>query len=98
MFSIANTGNGGDGGYSNNNSPTGQAGGSGIVIVRYRTLMAHYAKIVYGKVTTVIVAEAEFFDTFVDDSQQELGFKHLIIHEEENIMHQTQTLRIVELL
>ena len=30
--------------------------------------MAHYAKIVYGKVTTVIVAEAEFFDTFVDDS------------------------------
>ena len=31
----ANTGNGGDGGYSNNNSPTGQAGGSGIVIVRY---------------------------------------------------------------
>ena len=30
-----NTGNGGDGGYSNNNSTTGQAGGSGIVIVRY---------------------------------------------------------------
>ena len=30
--------------------------------------MAHYAKIVYGKATTVIVAEAEFFDTFVDDS------------------------------
>ena len=29
--------------------------------------MAHYAKIVYGKVTTVIVAEAEFFDTFVED-------------------------------
>ena len=31
----ANTGNGGDGGYSHNNSSTGQAGGSGIVIVRY---------------------------------------------------------------
>jgi len=31
----ANTGNGGDGGYTNNNSSTGQAGGSGIVIVRY---------------------------------------------------------------
>ena len=30
-----NTGNGGDGGYSHNNSTTGQAGGSGIVIVRY---------------------------------------------------------------
>ena len=30
--------------------------------------MAHYAKIVYGKVTAVRVAEAEFFDTFVDDS------------------------------
>ena len=32
----ANTGNGGDGGYSHNNSGTGQAGGSGIVIVRYQ--------------------------------------------------------------
>ena len=31
----ANTGNGGDGGYSNGCSTTGQAGGSGIVIVRY---------------------------------------------------------------
>ena len=30
--------------------------------------MAHYAKIVYGKVTAVRVAEAEFFDNFVDDS------------------------------
>jgi len=30
--------------------------------------MAHYAKIVDGKVTQVIVAEAEFFDTFVDSS------------------------------
>jgi hypothetical protein len=30
--------------------------------------MAHYAKIVDGKVTNVIVAEAEYFDTFVDDS------------------------------
>ena len=31
-----NTGNGGDGGYSHMNSSTGQAGGSGIVIVRYQ--------------------------------------------------------------
>ena len=28
--------------------------------------MAHYAKVVDGKVTQVIVAEQEFFDTFVD--------------------------------
>ena len=30
--------------------------------------MSHYAKIVDSKVTQVIVAEAEFFDTFVDSS------------------------------
>ena len=30
--------------------------------------MAHYAKVVDGKVTNVIVAEAQFFDTFIDDS------------------------------
>ena len=30
--------------------------------------MAHYAKVVDGKVSQVIVAEAEFFDTFVDSS------------------------------
>lgn len=30
--------------------------------------MAHYAKVVKGKVVNVIVAEAEFFDTFIDDS------------------------------
>lgn len=30
--------------------------------------MAHYAKVVDGKVTQVIVAEAEFFNTFVDSS------------------------------
>tara|TARA_A100000172_G_scaffold53794_1_gene34138 strand:- start:52 stop:426 length:375 start_codon:yes stop_codon:yes gene_type:complete len=30
--------------------------------------MAHYAKVVSGIVTNVIVAEAEFFNTFVDDS------------------------------
>jgi len=30
--------------------------------------MAHFAKIQNGKVTKVIVAEPEFFDTFVDDS------------------------------
>ena len=30
--------------------------------------MAHYAKVTQGIVTQVIVAEPEFFDTFVDDS------------------------------
>ena len=30
--------------------------------------MSHYAKVVDGKVVSVIVAEAEFFDTFVDSS------------------------------
>jgi len=30
--------------------------------------MSHYAKVVDGKVTQVIVAEADFFDTFVDTS------------------------------
>jgi hypothetical protein len=30
--------------------------------------MSHYAKVVDGKVTQVIVAEAEFFNTFVDSS------------------------------
>ena len=30
--------------------------------------MAHYAKVESGIVTKVIVAEPEFFDTFVDDS------------------------------
>lgn len=30
--------------------------------------MAHYAKVVDGIVTKVIVAEADFFDTFIDDS------------------------------
>ena len=30
--------------------------------------MAHFAKVVDGTVTQVIVAEPEFFDTFVDDS------------------------------
>ena len=29
--------------------------------------MAHYAKVVNGTVTQIIVAEADFFDTFVDD-------------------------------
>jgi len=31
-------------------------------------MMSHYAKVVDGKVTQVIVAEPEFFDTFVDSS------------------------------
>jgi len=30
--------------------------------------MSHYAKVVDGKVINVIVAEAEFFDTFIDTS------------------------------
>jgi hypothetical protein len=30
--------------------------------------MSHFAKVVDGKVVKVIVAEQEFFDTFVDDS------------------------------
>ena len=33
--------------------------------------MAHYAKVVDGVVTQVIVAEAEFFDSFVDSSPGE---------------------------
>ena len=33
--------------------------------------MAHYAKVVDGKVTQVIVAEADFFTTFVDSSPGE---------------------------
>lgn len=33
--------------------------------------MAHYAKVVDSIVTKVIVAEADFFDTFVDDSAGE---------------------------
>ena len=33
--------------------------------------MSHYAKVVDGKVTQVIVAEAEFFNTFVDTSPGE---------------------------
>ena len=33
--------------------------------------MGHYAKVVNGIVDKVIVAEAEFFDTFVDDSPGE---------------------------
>ncbi len=33
--------------------------------------MAHYAKVLDNKVVNVIVAEAEFFDTFVDDSPGE---------------------------
>ena len=33
--------------------------------------MAHYAKVVDGVVTQVIVAEADFFNTFVDDSPGE---------------------------
>ena len=35
--------------------------------------MANYAKIVSGKVVTIIVAEAEFFNDFVDDSHRDYG-------------------------
>ena len=31
-------------------------------------ILSHYAKVVDGKVVSVIVAEAEFFETFVDSS------------------------------
>jgi len=33
--------------------------------------MAHFAKVVDGKVTNIIVAEPEFFDSFVDNSPGE---------------------------
>ena len=33
--------------------------------------MGHYAKVIEGKVSRIIVAEAEFFDTFVDDTAGE---------------------------
>jgi hypothetical protein len=33
--------------------------------------MAHYAKVVNGLVTNIIVAEAEFFETFIDSSPGE---------------------------
>ena len=33
--------------------------------------MAHFAKVVSGKVTQIIVAEPEFFETFTDDSPGE---------------------------
>jgi len=47
--------------------------------------MAHYAKVINGKVSEVIVAEADFFKTFVDSSPGEwiltsyntFGNKHL---------------------
>ena len=41
--------------------------------------MAHFAKVVNGTVTQVIVAEQEFMDTFVDDSPAN-GYKLHIIH------------------
>ena len=39
--------------------------------------MAHYAKVESGIVTKVIVAEPEFFDTFVDDSPGKWVKTHL---------------------
>ena len=39
--------------------------------VKGKTIMAHFAKVVDGTVTQVIVAEQEFFETFVDSSPGE---------------------------
>ena len=43
--------------------------------------MTHYAKVKDGIVEQVIVAEAEFFDTFVDDSPGTVSYTHLRAHE-----------------
>lgn len=41
----------------------------GDLLVTFKEyILSHYAKVVDGKVVSVIVAEAEFFDTFVDSS------------------------------
>jgi hypothetical protein len=37
-------------------------------LIQDKNNMSHFAKVVDGKVTQVIVAEKEFFDTFVDSS------------------------------
>ena len=55
---------------------TSQSGGfttltwtsSGTYTAQEKQTMAHYAKVENGIVTKVIVAEADYFDTFVDDS------------------------------
>jgi hypothetical protein len=41
------------------------------LIIKQEKIMSHYAKVVDGKVTQVIVAEPEFFETFVDSSAGE---------------------------
>ena len=73
----SNTGGGGggastDGGGDSNTY--GGNGGSGIVIIRYpaqEQYMSHFAKVVDGIVVDVIVAEPDFFETFVDTSPGE---------------------------
>ena len=66
-----NKGGGGGGAYASTGA-AGGSGGSGVVIIRYLTQenikMAHYAKVEDGIVVNVIVAEAEFFEDFVDTS------------------------------
>jgi len=39
-----------------------------LASIKEKTIMAHFAKVVDGTVTQVIVAEPEFFETFVDSS------------------------------
>jgi hypothetical protein len=39
-----------------------------VLITLKESKLGHFAKVVDGKVTQVIVAEPEFFDTFVDSS------------------------------
>jgi hypothetical protein len=39
-----------------------------VIFEPRRIIIGHFAKVVDGKVTQVIVAELEFFDTFVDSS------------------------------
>ena len=71
--STSNRGGGGRGG-GQNGFRSSQSGGSGIVIIRYQLqnkIMAHYAKVNNGIVEKIIVAEADYFDTFIDNSPGE---------------------------
>ena len=64
--------------------------------IKYKeVIMAHYAKVVNGIVEKVIVAEASFFNSFVDDHQVS-GFKLLIILEVVNIIILIQEMKIQE--
>ena len=53
--------------------------------------MSHYAKVLDGKVVQVIVAEADFFNTFVDTTPGTI-FKLLITLEKVSIMDKTAIL------